>query len=82
MEYSFLCLGTNKGLFETLTDKVKLPDRLTELSEDANDEQTRGNEEFIQARATAVHEIESRKTQNLRQPGNDTRRLHPQAYSA
>ena len=63
MEHSFLCLVKSKGLFETLTDTVELPDRPAPLRKDTNDAQTREHEAQTQARATAVQEDESRKNQ-------------------
>ena len=59
----FSAFAQTKGLFETLTDTVELPDRPAPLREDANDAQTREHEAQTQARATAVQEDESRKNQ-------------------
>ena len=59
----FSAFAQTKGLFETLTDTVELPDRPAPLREDANNEQTREHEAQTQARATAVQEDESRKNQ-------------------
>ena len=59
----FSAFAQTKGLFETLTDTVDLPDRPAPLREDANDAQTREHEAQTQARATAVQEDESRKNQ-------------------
>ena len=59
----FSAFAQTKGLFETLTDTVELPDRPAPLREDANDAQTREHEAQTQGRATAVQEHESRKNQ-------------------
>ena len=59
----FSAFAQTKGLLETLTDTVELPDRPAPLREDANDEQRREHEAQTPARATAVQEDESRKNQ-------------------
>ena len=56
----FSALAQTKGLFETLTDTVELPDRPAPLREDA---QTREHETQTQARATTEQGDESPKNQ-------------------
>ena len=50
----FSAFARIKGLFETLTGTVELPDKPTPLTEDANDAQARKHEAQTQARDTAV----------------------------
>ena len=52
----FSAFAETKGLFETLTDTVELPNEPTPLIKDANDALTRDHEAQTQARATAVQE--------------------------
>ena len=57
----FSASAQTKGLFETLTDTVEIPDRPASLREDANDAQTREDEAQTQARATAVQKMRAAK---------------------
>ena len=50
----FSAFAETKSHFETLTDRVEIPDRPVPLKEDANDAQTREHEVQPQARATDV----------------------------
>ena len=59
----FSAFAQTKGLFETLTDTVELPDRPAPLREDANDAHTREHEAQTQARSTAVQKMRAAKIQ-------------------